>query len=412
MQDLLSILFYIRKSKAKDLELGTIYLRITYSGERAELSTFLKVSLEKWNAKANKLMGSSPTAKEVNRNLDMIKKNVYRAYQEMMDKQQDISALKLRNRYLGKDDSRKDILNVFDEHNSRMAKLVGKDYTARTLQRYKTTKSHVSNFNKATYSSIDYLVKDIDVKYINHFIYYLKTTVDLSHNSAMKYLSYFKKIIRICHANGWIEKDPFYNFKLRTHEIEKEFLTKQELNKLIDKELSNQRLEQVRDVFIFSCFTGLAYIDVTKLTHDDIILGIDGEQWIKVKRTKTGTISNIPLLPAARNIIAKYYSKKQQGSPLLPMSSNQKTNNYLKEIANLCEINKNLTFHIARHTFATTVTLSNGVPIESVSKMLGHKSLKTTQHYAKIVDRKLSDDVQKLKKVFNEKVNFKDTKSF
>jgi len=291
---------------------------------------------------------------------------------------------------------------VIEEHNIKMAKLVGKDYTARTLQRYKTTKRDICDFNNATYSASEYLVKDIDVKYINSFIYYLKTTVDLSHNSAMKYLSYLKKVIRISHANGWIEKDPFYNFKLRTHEIEKEFLTKEELNKLIEKELSNQRLEQVRDVFIFSCFTGLAYIDVTKLTHDDIILGIDGEQWIKVKCTKTGTVSNIPLLPAAKHIISKYYNEEQKAAPLLPMSSNQKTNNYLKEIANLCEINKNLTFHVARHTFATTVTLSNGVPIESVSKMLGHKSLKTTQHYAKIVDRKLSDDVQKLKKVFEE----------
>lgn len=147
------------------------------------------------------------------------------------------------------------------------------------------------------------------------------------------------------------------------------------------------------------------------MTHNDIILGIDGEQWIKVKRTKTGTISNIPLLPAAKQIISKYYNEEQKAAPLLPMSSNQKTNNYLKEIAILCEIKKNLTFHVARHTFATTVTLSNGVPIESVSKMLGHKSLKTTQHYAKIVDRKLSDDVQKLKKVFGEGENLKKTKS-
>ncbi|EKF55085.1 phage integrase, partial [Galbibacter marinus] len=152
MQDLLSILFYIRKSKAQDLELGTIYLRITYSGERSELSTFLKVSLEKWNAKAKKLMGSSPATKEVNRNLEIIKKNVYRAYQEMMDKQQVITAMKIRNRYLGKDGTRKHILEVIEEHNIKMAKLVGKDYTARTLQRYKTTKRDICDFNKATYS--------------------------------------------------------------------------------------------------------------------------------------------------------------------------------------------------------------------------------------------------------------------
>ena len=412
MQDLLSILFYIRKSKTQNLDLGTIYLRITYNGSRSELSTFLKVNIRQWNAKANKFIGASRKAKEINRNLDLIKKNVYRAYQDMVERQEDITAKKLRDRYLGKDDSRKHILEVFEDHNLKMETLVGKEYSFRTLQRYKTTKKHLQNFIQHQFNSEDLQVKDIDTKCINSFTYYLKTKVNLSHNSTIKYLSYLKKVIRICYANGWIENDPFFNYKLKTQQIEKEFLSKSELNRIINKEIDNLRLEKIRDLFIFSCYTGLAYIDVTQLKHRDIILGIDGEKWIKIKRTKTGSVSNIPLLPRALQLINKYYQPDKSDLPIFPSSSNQKTNSYLKEIADICNIDKHLTFHIARHTFATTVTLSNGVPIESVSKMLGHKSLKTTQHYAKIIDEKLSQDMSKLKSIYekedaNQDRNFK-----
>ena len=183
-----------------------------------------------------------------------------------------------------------------------------------------------------------------------------------------------------------------------------EFLSKEEIQKLVEKELTIKRLDQVKDIFIFSCFTGLAYADVKKLSKNDIVIGIDGDRWIKTKRTKTNTRSNIPLLTTAEAILEKYSEHPDvvQSQLLLPVLSNQKMNAYLKEMADVCGINKNLTFHLARHTFATTVTLTNGVPIESVSKMLGHKSLKTTQHYAKILDRKVSEDMQALKNKFLE----------
>ncbi len=225
----------------------------------------------------------------------------------------------------------------------------------------------------------------------------MKSTQNLSHNSALKYVAYFKKIVRVAYANGWLEKDPFYNFKLRPKTIDKEFLSKDEIDKLIETDFSISRLSQVRDVFIFSCYTGLAYVDVAKLKEDDIVIGMDGRRWIKVKRTKTKTLSSIPLLPMAEQIISKYATLPKHENKLLPVYSNQKTNGYLKEIGDLTGITKKLTFHMARHTFATTVTLSNGVPIESVSKMLGHKSLKTTQHYAKVLDSKLSEDMKKLR---------------
>lgn len=199
--------------------------------------------------------------------------------------------------------------------------------------------------------------------------------------------------------------DPFINYKSKLVEVERPFLSQEEIEVMFSKEFKTERLNQVKDIFLFSCFTGLAYSDVKKLSYKNVGLGIDGERWIFINRTKTDTRSNIPLLPIASAILDKYNENPQvvNQEKLLPVLSNQKMNAYLKEIADVCEINKELTFHIARHTFATTVTLSNGVPIESVSKMLGHKNLKTTQHYAKILDLKVSNDMQILKEKFGNK---------
>lgn len=397
MQNLLSVLFYVRRSKDKNATHATVYVRITYNGKRAELSTFRKVSLSKWNPKANKVNGSSFEAKQINRNLDIIKNQIYGIYQKFLENGEDISVIKIKNVYLGNDDNKKSILEMFEEHNITMEKLVGKDYSFRTLQRYKTTKKHLSSFISSNFKMKDYHVEDIDIKFINSFIYYLKTELDLSHNSSLKYISYLKKIVRVAYANGWMEKDPFYNFKLKLQAKTREFLTKEEIIKIMEKEFLIPRVEHVRDVFLFSCYTGLAYADVQKLNSDDIVKGIDGNLWIKTKRTKTKTLSSIPLLPVAQKLIKKYENMKFPQKRILPVYTNQRMNSYLKEIADNCGIKKNLTFHIARHTFATTVTLSNGVPIESVSKMLGHRSLKTTQHYAKILDEKLSEDMNTLK---------------
>ncbi|MDT0642265.1 site-specific integrase [Zunongwangia sp. F363] len=397
MQDLLSVLFYVRKSKHENATHATVYLRITYDGKRAEVSTMRKVPLAKWSAKANKANGSSIEAKQVNRNLDVIKNRVYEIYQKLLEGNEHITATLIKDIYLGNTDENKSILEMFEEHNNRMSKLVGKDYSFRTLQRYRTTQKHLLAFICSSYKRKDYPVKGIDTQFINAFIYYLKTELNHTHNSALKYLSYLKKIVRMAFANGWMEKDPFYNFKLKTESIDREFLTKEEIIKIMEKDFTTPRIENVRDVFLFSCNTGLAYSDVEKLTADNIVKGIDGSLWIKIKRTKTKSLSSIPLLPIAQKLIEKYKDVENPKGTLFPVYSNQRMNSYLKEIAERCEIKKNLTFHMARHTFATTVTLTNGVPIESVSKMLGHRSLKTTQHYAKILDEKLSEDMNSLK---------------
>ncbi|WP_339655430.1 site-specific integrase [uncultured Maribacter sp.] len=398
MQDLLSVLFYIRKAGTSDLTQATVYLRITVNGKRAEVSTMRKVPIAKWDAKANKVIGYTIETKQTNRQLDIVKNRIYEIYHNLLHEDMEgISANRIRDEYIGANKNRKFILEMFEEHNLKMERLVGKDFSFRTLQRYRTTKKHLVNYIKSGYGVKDYPLKKIDVKYVNGFIYFLKAEQNLSHNSALKYVAYFKKIIRVAYANGWLDKDPFYNFKLRPNTIDKEFLSNDEIVKLIQADFSILRLEQVRDVFIFSCYTGLAYVDVAKLKEDDIVIGMDGRRWIKVNRTKTKTLSSIPILPIAEQIISKYTSLPKHKNILLPVYSNQKTNGYLKEIADLSGITKKLTFHMARHTFATTVTLSNGVPIESVCKMLGHKSLKTTQHYAKILDHKLSEDMAKLR---------------
>lgn len=277
--------------------------------------------------------------------------------------------------------------------------LVGKEYTKGTHLRYETSLRHTLAFLKWKFK-----IKDIELSRVNHsfimdYEFYLRSVRNCANNSAVKYIRNFGKIIYICVANQWLTHDPFLSYKSKFKKVERIFLNKQELQTLADKEFEFKRLAHVRDVFLFCCFTGLAYVDVKQLRKKDIITGIDGEKWISIKRQKTNVPSKIPILPMAIKLISKYkdYPKCDENELVLPVLSNQKMNAYLKEVTDLCGIHKNITFHIARHTFATTVTLLNGVPIESVSKMLGHTNIKTTQHYAKILDIKVSEDMRLLK---------------
>ena len=280
-----------------------------------------------------------------------------------------------------------------------MEKLVGVEFALGTWKRYHTTKKHVQEFLKTEYRKDDVPVRDVNLRFIKGFEYFLKITKACNHNSALKYVNNFKKIIRMAVANDWISKDPFYNYKVQFKVVEREFLSKEELQDLKEKEINGNRLNVVRDMFVFCCYTGLSYVDVEKLNSDNIVRHIDGSLWIQAERTKTKSKLDIPLLPTAETILDKYkkHPKVVNGNSVLPVLSNQKSNAYLKEIANLCGIKKNLTTHLARHTFATTVTLSNGVPIETVGKMLGHKNLRTTQHYAKIISKKVEYDMGVLK---------------
>lgn len=397
-----SILFFLQRNKVTKDGRAPIYLRITVNGKRSQISIKRKVDIEKWNTEAGKVIGKSLEVKEINRYLTSLEHKIFKIQQKLLDDNRQITAQLIKNIFTGKAEKQKMLLKIFQDHNNQVERLVGKDFAIGTLERYKTAKKHLQAFIKLEYKLEDINVKDVNHKFIHGFEYYLKTERSCSHNTAIKYITNFKKIIRIAYANDWISKDPFYNWKARLKTVEREFLSKEEIEMLVTKELSVKRLNQVKDIFVFSCFTGLAYADVKKLSQNDIVIGIDGDRWIKTNRAKTKTRSNIPLLTTAELILEKYRNHPDvvRSQLLLPILSNQKMNAYLKEIADVCGITKNLTFHLARHTFATTVTLTNGVPIESVSKMLGHKSLKTTQHYAKILDQKVGEDMKALKNKF------------
>jgi site-specific recombinase XerD len=294
------------------------------------------------------------------------------------------------------------LIPVFQEHNKRMKALVDKEFALNTYKRYETSLEHIRSFIKHNYNLNDIPIKEVNLAFVNDFDFYLRSVKNCNNNSTIKYVRNLGKIIKSCYANEWIQRDPFLNYKGKVKEVEREFLSKEEINTIYLKDFSASRLNQVKDIFIFCCFTGLAYIDVFQLKKSNVEIGIDGKKWIFTHRQKTDSPSRIPLLQIPEEIISKYSDHPQcvNEGRLLPVLSNQKMNSYLKEIADVCGINKELTFHIARHTFATTITLTNGVPIESVSKMLGHKSLRTTQHYAKILDKKVSDDMQLLREKF------------
>lgn len=399
MQPSFSILFYPRGNDVDKHGKVPIYARITVNGKRSEFSIRRKVTLDKWSSEAGKIKGNSTEARTFNRYLSEIESKLYRIHQDLSQNGDSVTAIKIKNSYFGKDKVHKMLLEIFQDHNDKVEKLVGKDFAPGTLERYKTAKKHIANYIQQEYKVNDIPVKEVDHQFISNFEYYLKTTRNCAHNSAIKYITNFKKIIRIAHANDWIDKDPFLHWKGKLKIVDREYLTEKELQTLVEKEFPTDRLNHVKDIFVFCCFTGLAYADVKKLAIKNLVLGVTGELWIKIKRSKTDTRSNIPILSIPQAIIDKYKDKSNDTNTeyLLPVLSNQKMNAYLKEIADLCGIQKNLTFHLARHTFATTVTLTNGVPMESVSKMLGHKSIKTTQHYAKIIDKKVSDDMKSLK---------------
>jgi site-specific recombinase XerD len=278
-----------------------------------------------------------------------------------------------------------------------MAALVTREYAHGTLERYRTAFSHTLSFLESRYKVSDIDINALNYEFITEYEFWLKTVRKCGQNSTSKYLSNFRKIVNHCIRSGWLIRDPFLGYQLKKTEVERIALTLPELQNLSNKKFPTERLNIVKDIFLFSCFSGLAYADVRKLTSAEIVKGDQEEQWIHSRRQKTDITARIPLLPAASNILAKYRTHPQVllGNRLLPVPSNQKMNAYLKEIADTCGISKNLTFHIARHTFATTVTLNSGVPIETVAKMLGHRNLKTTQHYAKILDHKIDEDISK-----------------
>jgi site-specific recombinase XerD len=372
------------------------------NAKRFEFSTNKSINPDKWSSEGSKVKGTSEEARTINSHLDYLKNQILQAEKKLIKKDISVSSENLKNELFGLTETKSMLVPIFQDHNNKIKELVGKEYAPGTLERYTTSLKHTIEFMQWKYNVSDIDITKIDHAFITDYEFWLRSVRNCANNTAVKYLKNFNKIIKLCLANDWLDKNPFANYKSKVKEVERVYLTEEEIQSILNKDFKTERLSLVRDIFLFSCFTGLAYIDVKNLTKSHISYGIDGEKWIFTHRQKTESASKIPILPVTQMIIDKYENHPQchNESKLLPILSNQKMNAYLKEIAAICEIEKELTFHIARHTFATTVTLTNGVPIESVSKMLGHKNLRTTQHYAKVLDRKVSEDMKLLKDKF------------
>ena len=395
----LNILFYPKKLKSDTDGKAMIYARVTINGKRSEFSIGRRIDEQRWDSRGARLRGTTTEVSNFNRFLENVKNRLYDIYDLLLKERKDVSATIIKNTYLGKEGKEYMLLEIFQEHNDEIESLLGKGFTKGTLQRYRAAYKHVSDYIGHKYERKDIPVRSVDHKFITGLEFYLKSKKNCEHNTAIKYVVNFKKIIRIAYANQWITRDPFFYWKATWKTKEMQYLTQVELDTLRDKKSFLPRLELVRDIFLFCCYTGLAYSDVKQLKGEHIVIGINGDRWIKMARKKTKAISSIPILPLAEEIIQKYQEHPYviDGKGVLPVLTNQKSNAYLKEIADVCGINKNLTTHLARHTFATTVTLSNGVSIATVSKMLGHRSLKTTQIYAKVLDSKIADEMELLK---------------
>jgi site-specific recombinase XerD len=392
-------LFFVKKTIKTAKGKVPIYLRITINGSRFEVSIGRQIDSVNWHAKVGRANGFTEEAKILNSFLDTLRSRAINFEQEIFREGKELNVETFREKWLGVKEKPVMLIDVFLEHNRKMKLLVGKEYAQLTYIRYETTLAHTKKFLQYKYGVEDIDVKKLDYSFINEFAFWLKAIRNCNQNSTIKYLSNFKKIVNFCIQSGYIQRNPFVGFKLVKKEVVREILSKEELEKMAAIQFPTERSGQVRDIFLFCCYTGLAYADIKKLKRSEIVIGVDGERWIFTSRQKTDTPSKIPLLPVALEIIGKYENHPLclNKNLLMPVLSNQKMNDYLKQIADLSGIDKVLTFHIARHTFATTITLSNGVPIETVSKMLGHKSIRTTQHYEKILDLKVSQDMQKLK---------------
>ncbi|HUC79295.1 MAG TPA: site-specific integrase [Flavisolibacter sp.] len=395
-----SLLFRLKKPVHYVKGNMPIYMRITVDSQRTELSINREFDPDRWNTKAGRASGTKEDARALNAYLTTLQVKVFEVHREMVANGDEISSERLKNKLTGKGDERpRMLLEIFAEHNKQMAKLISTgEYAKGTLTHFETTYRHVGAFLRWKHNVADIMIQKVDYAFISDLEYYLKCDI-CAHNTTMKYLGDLRKILLLCVKRNWLLKDPFIGYKMSRREVQKDFLVDEELEAIAKKQFKSERLDLVRNIFLFSCYTGLAYADVKKLKRSEIRIGIDKQKWIFIQRQKSETAAAVPLLPIALSILEKYtdHPKCENSDLALPILCNQKMNEYLKEIADVCGIEKTLTYHTARHTFATTVTLNNNVPIESVSKMLGHKSLKQTQHYAKILNRKIADDMSDLR---------------
>lgn len=403
----MSILLWLRSSKNANDANSVIMVRVTISGTRADWSLGKKVNPDHWMSGAGILKPSAKESKLVNPYLNQVRGEIQTHYNILTTKYDSVTPEMVKNAFYGITESveiQKTLLDVFNYHNAKFKEkaLIGK-VSMKSWERLEIAKNKVIAFMAVVLKCNDKNISELKMAFVTEYEHFLSVNQKMQSNTTMKYIKILKQILNYAVALDWIQSNPFNQFKCTYRSPDRIVLNQDEIDVIFHKLMPNERLEQVKDVFLFACYTGYAFSDVELLTHDSIVKGIDGEIWIHANRVKTDVRENVMLLDIPLQIIEKYKDNqacKLKGR-LLPVMSNQKYNAYLKEIATICNINKLLTSHIARHTFATTVTLANGISLESVSAMLGHSSIKTTQIYAKVVQSKLSIEMKGLKERIN-----------
>ncbi|MEY4955508.1 MAG: hypothetical protein RI981_1593 [Bacteroidota bacterium] len=393
-----SLVFYINRTKDKKNGECPVMLRVNINGDKVALRLKRFIQPDQRDPVRYQMKGRTSEAKVFNDYLEAIRVRAHQKYNDLLMQQEEVLATDLRDAILGINKAKaKMIIEVWDDHIASLKALLGKETTYATYQKNMTARNHLQSFLMKTYRTADISLKGMDNHLIYQFSLYLKTEKGCNFNTANKFLQNVKKITTMAIRHGWLLKDPFSGISLGMKEVIRPYLTEEELRRLMEFQSPYERLIRVRDFFVFSCFTGLAYIDVKQLRKCEIEYH-EEKYWIRTRRQKTGGQANIPLLNVPMEIIRKYCNLEALNPEdlVIPILTNQKINAYLKELADFCGISKVLSFHVARHTFATTVTMMNGVPIETVSKMLGHKNIKSTQHYARIVDQKVGEDIELL----------------
>ena len=375
------------------------------NGKISQFSCKLDVDEKHWDVKTGRMTGRSVVALETNRMLDKIRVGINKAYQDICDKDNYVTAEKVRNAFLGMGMNHETLLAVFRQHNEDYAKQVGKIKSQRSYWKYCTVYNHLSEFIRQRYKVSDIALKELAPAFITDFELFLRTEKNHCTNTIWSYMMPFKRIIYMSINNGWLQRDPFYAYSITKEETKRGFLSKEEIKMLIEGSFKKKSYELIRDLFIFCCFTGLSWTDMANLTKENLQTSFDGHLWIKTNRQKTGTETSLRLLEVPLRIIKKYEGCSEDGK-LLPVPCYPNCKNGIKVIAKKCGIEKNVTWHMSRHSFATTVCLSNDMPIETLSKMLGHRSIRTTQIYAKITAEKVSNDMEKLSKALSSMENF------
>lgn len=398
-----SIHFWLNIAK-RNGDSAPIYARVTVDGKRAEISLQRQTSVTLWDTKAKKTTSRTPEGKALNTYLDQVYAKLLQCHKQLSAEFELVTAKSIKARFVGHDERHKTLLELVAYHNQNMKGVLKPG----TLKNYYTTENYIRRFLVKKKKTNDIYLKHLKYSFIIDFEQYLRkgpslqNSNPLNNNGVMKHLERLSKLMNFAMDLEWLEKNPFTRYKLKFKRYKKEFLSQEELRLFQEADIKDKGYGIVRDIFVFSCYTGLSYTDVRLLDESNIVIGIDGDRWIFTQREKNEQPVKIPLLEGAKQILEKYedHPRLNQGR-LLPVYSNQKTNAYLKEITASLGISKNLSFHSARHTFATTVTLSNGVPIETVSKMLGHTKISTTQVYARVLEEKISADMNGLRRALS-----------